>query len=214
MDIQIYLAGLSLSNTKRYLEKVGVERSRTVIHDLMQKAGLQPISEAQPNHIALDETAIQVNDERHWLYAAVDGADLDAVLSASVTDPFAEYGITSHVAYWVGATDDVRTGDVRATARAATDALLAARTFVEANGGSALVAAADVVSVEPVDDEEASAVPSPASTSWNESRRYEKRNRYPFGLPDHSPPRLPGGWLPRPNKILYLFSFPEFISYM
>ena len=29
-------------------------------------------SDATPDHIAVDETIIQVNDERRWLYAAVD----------------------------------------------------------------------------------------------------------------------------------------------
>lgn len=33
MGIQLHLAGLSLSNTKRYLEMLGVERSRTAIHN-------------------------------------------------------------------------------------------------------------------------------------------------------------------------------------
>jgi transposase-like protein len=72
VGIQLHLAGVSLSNTKQYLEMLGVERSRTAIHDWVQKADLQPTSEADPNHIAIDETVIQVNDERHWLYAAVD----------------------------------------------------------------------------------------------------------------------------------------------
>jgi len=31
--IQLHLAGLSLSNTKQYLEKLGVDRSRTAIHN-------------------------------------------------------------------------------------------------------------------------------------------------------------------------------------
>ena len=38
----------------------------------MQKADLQPTSDAAPDHIAVNETVIQVNDERRWLYAAVD----------------------------------------------------------------------------------------------------------------------------------------------
>ena len=37
----------------------------------MQKAELQPTSDATPDHIATDETVIQVGDERRWLYAAV-----------------------------------------------------------------------------------------------------------------------------------------------
>ena len=50
---------------------MGVERSRTAIHNWVQKAELQPTSDAAPDHIAVDETVIQVNDERRWLYAAV-----------------------------------------------------------------------------------------------------------------------------------------------
>jgi putative transposase len=72
VGIQLHIAGLSLSNTKQYLERLGVKRSRTAIHNWVQKADLQPTSEVEPNHIALDETVIQLNDERWWLYAAVD----------------------------------------------------------------------------------------------------------------------------------------------
>ena len=38
----------------------------------MQNADLQPTSDAAPDHIVIDETVIQVNNERRWLYAAVD----------------------------------------------------------------------------------------------------------------------------------------------
>ena len=72
VGIQLHLAGLSLSNTKQYIEKLSVKRSRTAIHNWVQNANLQPTSNAAPDHIAVDETVIQVNDERRWLYAAVD----------------------------------------------------------------------------------------------------------------------------------------------
>ena len=72
VGIQLHLAGLSLSNTKQYLERLGVKRSQTAIHNWVQNANLQPTSDAAPDHIAVDETVIQVNDERRWLYAAVD----------------------------------------------------------------------------------------------------------------------------------------------
>jgi putative transposase len=72
VGIQLHLAGLSLSNTIQYLEKLGVERSRTAIHDWVRKADLQPDSDVEPNQIAVDETVIRVNGQRHWLYAAVD----------------------------------------------------------------------------------------------------------------------------------------------
>jgi putative transposase len=68
----LYLPGLSLSNTKQGLEKLGVERSRAATHNWVQNADLQPTSDAVPDHIEVDETVIQVNDERRWLYAAVD----------------------------------------------------------------------------------------------------------------------------------------------
>ena len=38
----------------------------------MQNAELQSTSDATPDYIVIDETAIQVNDERRWLYATVD----------------------------------------------------------------------------------------------------------------------------------------------
>jgi len=45
VGIQLHLTGLSLSNTKQYLEILGVERSRTAIHNWVQKADVQPASD-------------------------------------------------------------------------------------------------------------------------------------------------------------------------
>jgi transposase-like protein len=39
---------------------------------VVQKADLQSAGSANPNHVAVDETVILLNDERYWLYAAVD----------------------------------------------------------------------------------------------------------------------------------------------
>jgi len=72
LGIRLHLAGLSLSNTVRELERFGVQRSRKAVHDWVQKANLQPADGASLNHVALDETVIRVNDEQYWLYAAVD----------------------------------------------------------------------------------------------------------------------------------------------
>lgn len=115
---------------------------------------------------ASGETAVPARDENHVTMACeaaetalaragLDGEDLAAAYSASVTDPFAEHGVAAQVAYRVGATGDVRTGDFRASPRAATDALLSARDRVEARGGPSLVVAADVMPVEPGHDDEA-----------------------------------------------------------
>jgi transposase-like protein len=54
LGIQMHVAGLSLSNTKSILDKLGVQRSRKAIHDWVQKADLQPDGGEAPNQIALD----------------------------------------------------------------------------------------------------------------------------------------------------------------
>ena len=56
VGIRLHLAGLSLSNTIRELEKFGVKRSRKAIHDWVQKADLQPAEDTNPDHVALDKT--------------------------------------------------------------------------------------------------------------------------------------------------------------
>ena len=72
LGVRLHLAGLSLSNTISELEKVGVERSRKAVHDWVQKADLQPASDASPDQIAVDETVTRINGQQFWLYAAVD----------------------------------------------------------------------------------------------------------------------------------------------
>ena len=72
LGIQLHLAGLSLSNTVSVLEIFGVERARSTVHNWVHKAELQPESNQNPDHVAVDETVIQLNDEQYWLYAAVD----------------------------------------------------------------------------------------------------------------------------------------------
>jgi putative transposase len=70
LGIQLQLAGLS--NTVSILNELGVERSRKAIHDWVQKADLQPTDGRSPNHVAVDETVIRINDQQFWLYAAAD----------------------------------------------------------------------------------------------------------------------------------------------
>ncbi len=72
LGIQLHLAGLSLSNTVSILEIFGVSRARSTVHNWVHKADLQPRSDQNPDHVAVDETVIQLNDEQYWLYAAVD----------------------------------------------------------------------------------------------------------------------------------------------
>ena len=72
LSIQLHLAGLSLSNTVSILEIFGVQRARSTVHNWVHKADLQPTAGHSPNHVAVDETVIRLNDEQYWLYAAVD----------------------------------------------------------------------------------------------------------------------------------------------
>ena len=72
LGIRLHLAGLSLSNTVSKLEGFGVDRSRSTVHNWVQKADLQPTEGKSPDHVAVDETVIQIDDQRYWLYAAVD----------------------------------------------------------------------------------------------------------------------------------------------
>ena len=72
LGIQLHLAGLSLSNTVLILEIFGVDRARSTVHNWVHKADLQPESGRSPDHVAVDEAVIRLNDENYWLYAAVD----------------------------------------------------------------------------------------------------------------------------------------------
>ena len=72
LSIQLHLAELSLSNTALLLEIFGVKRVRSTVHNWIHKADLQPESGRSPNHVAVDETVIRLDDEQYWLYAAVD----------------------------------------------------------------------------------------------------------------------------------------------
>jgi transposase-like protein len=72
LGIRLYLAALSLSFTIPIIEVLSVNRHRTTVHRWVQKANLQPTDGTNPNHVAVDETVIQLNSERYWLCDAVD----------------------------------------------------------------------------------------------------------------------------------------------
>jgi transposase-like protein len=74
LGIQLHAAGLSLADTTSVLAGVGVDHARSTVHNWVQKAGLQPKNGKAPDQVAVDETVIRLNDQRFWLYAAVDPA--------------------------------------------------------------------------------------------------------------------------------------------
>lgn len=73
--IELHLNGLSLADTVIALERFGIERAKSTIHNWVQKADLQPESGRSPEKVALDETVVKVDGERFWLYAAVNPDD-------------------------------------------------------------------------------------------------------------------------------------------
>ncbi len=58
LGIRLHLALISISNTIYGGVGFGVVRSRKVVHDWVQKANLQPASDASPDHVAVDEIVI------------------------------------------------------------------------------------------------------------------------------------------------------------
>jgi putative transposase len=72
LGIQLHLRRLSLSNTVSVLDKFGVDRARSTVHNWVHKADVQPEDGRNPDYVAVDETVIRLNNERYWLYAAVD----------------------------------------------------------------------------------------------------------------------------------------------
>jgi putative transposase len=79
LGIQLHAAGLLLSDTVAVLAGLGVDRACFPIHNWMQKASLQPTDGKASNHSVIDETVIQLNNQRYWLYAAV-GPDTNKFL--------------------------------------------------------------------------------------------------------------------------------------
>lgn len=74
LSIHHHAAELSLSYTVSVLDRFGVDRVRSTVHNWAQKADLQPASGRKPDHVALDETVIQLDDHYCWLYAVIDPA--------------------------------------------------------------------------------------------------------------------------------------------
>lgn len=72
--IHAHVAGLSLADTVRILGMFGVDRGRSTIFNWRQKADLSPADGYSPEQVVVDETVLRLDDDRGWLYAAVDPA--------------------------------------------------------------------------------------------------------------------------------------------
>ncbi|MDT3437552.1 IS6 family transposase [Haloarcula sp. 1CSR25-25] len=88
--VRLHATGCSLRETETILAALGVNRSYQAIFQWVHRiadSGCDPPS-AQPTRVAVDETAVKLNGELSWLYAAI---DLDTKLILGV-DVFARRG--------------------------------------------------------------------------------------------------------------------------
>jgi transposase-like protein len=88
--VRLHATGCSLRETETVLAALGVYRSYQAIFQWVHRiadSGCDPPS-AQPTRVAVDETAVKLNGELSWLYAAI---DLDTKLILGV-DVFARRG--------------------------------------------------------------------------------------------------------------------------
>ena len=95
--VRLHATGCSLRETTSILAELGVERSHGAVwnwvHRIADSVSDPPT--AQPSRVAVDETAVKINGEWSWLYAAID-LDTKLILDVSLfgrhgTDPAAAF---------------------------------------------------------------------------------------------------------------------------
>ncbi|MCD2201464.1 IS6 family transposase [Halobacterium sp. KA-4] len=95
--VRLHQTGCSLRETTTILAELGVERSHGAVWNWVHRlsdSGRDP-PEAQPKRVAVDETAVKINGEWSWLYAAID-IDTKLILDVALfgrhgTDPAAAF---------------------------------------------------------------------------------------------------------------------------
>jgi putative transposase len=95
--VRLHATGCSLRETTTILAELGVQRSHQAVwqwvHRLADSVPDPPT--AQPSRVAVDETAVKINGEWSWLYAAID-LDTKLILDIALfgrhgTDPAAAF---------------------------------------------------------------------------------------------------------------------------
>jgi transposase-like protein len=92
--IELHLNGLSLSDTALALERFGIGRAKSTIHNWVQKSDLEPREGLSPDNVTLDETVIKVKGERFWLDGAVN-PETNQILHQTLSDE--KYGSNKDV---------------------------------------------------------------------------------------------------------------------
>jgi putative transposase len=72
--VRLHATGCSLRETQAILRLLGVERSHQAIFQWVHRVAdsVSDPPSAQPTRVAVDETAVKINGEQSWLYAAID----------------------------------------------------------------------------------------------------------------------------------------------
>jgi putative transposase len=95
--VRLHETGCSLRETTTILAEFGVERSHGAVWNWVHRladSGCDP-PEAKPKRVAVDETAVKINGEWSWLYAAID-TETKLILDVALfgrhgTDPAAAF---------------------------------------------------------------------------------------------------------------------------
>jgi len=95
--VRLHATGCSLRETQEILRLFGVERSHQAIWQWVHRVAdsVPDPPEAKPKRVAVDETAVKINGELCWVYAAID-LDSKLILDAELfgrhgTDPVAAF---------------------------------------------------------------------------------------------------------------------------
>lgn len=138
---------VSIGGYGAYVPLYRIERSTIAEqHGDYPRDGEVSVPSYDEDHITMGVTA----GKQALAHADVDGADLDAVYTASVSDPFDEHGLAPHIGYALGADGDLRVADLEGSARAATTAIQSASDAIEVGRvDNALVVGVDILSEAP-----------------------------------------------------------------
>ena len=74
LAVRLHSTGLSFRETASLLECFGIHRSYQAIWQWVHRHAdsVPDPPTAQPARVAIDETAVQIRNEWHWLYTAID----------------------------------------------------------------------------------------------------------------------------------------------
>jgi putative transposase len=95
--VRLHQTGCSVREAATVLAELGVERSHGAVWNWVHRladSGCDPPT-AQPSRVAVNETAVKVNGEQSWLYAAIN-VDMKLILDVALfgrhgTDPAAAF---------------------------------------------------------------------------------------------------------------------------